>query len=527
MEAKEPVVTKQNSVDVLVVGSGPVGLLLTCELARRGITLRIIDKKPAGAPAGARGRALSARSLEILDDLGVVDEVYARGKRNPKTRFYDRETLVRELDPGSDAANRPTPDVPHRCLFVELPQQSTEHILAERLTSFGVRAEFGSELVDLAEHPEHVVVTVRTKGVTQQIPATYVVGCDGGSSRVRKLAGIPFPGQTRTAENFITGCVDIDGLDPDYLHIWSNGMLLTWQPDLSRWVFFTRIAPDDDGSLPPPSADTLRRVFAADCRVPGVAFGETSDTSTWRPNIRLAQRYRQGRVFLAGDAAHVHPPTGGQGMNTGLQDAHNLGWKLAHVLRGAPDSLLDTYQDERRPVAQKLLKTTTRRVNAVTRGDSAERLHAASDNFSASGGDADMTQLSVTYHGGPLARDVDSALGVAGRGLIRAGDRAPDAPGLHSADRTTRLSDLLRGPHLTLLHFADHTPATISSRTITVSPPSTSARFGVFVDAEGHAHRAYGVTSPATVLVRPDGHIGLAVAGHDQTAIDDYLRRVS
>jgi hypothetical protein len=359
------------------------------------------------------------------------------------------------------------------------------------------------------------------------VRTTYVVGCDGGSSRVRKLAGIPFHGQTRTAENFITGCVDLDGLDPDYLHVWSNGMLLTWQPDLGRWVFFAGIAPDDDGTLPPPSTDTLHRIFEADCRMPGVTFGETSDTSVWRPNIRLAERYRQGRLFLAGDAAHVHPPTGGQGMNTGLQDAYNLGWKLAHTLRGAPDSLLDTYQAERRPVAQKLLETTTRRFNAVTRGGPRDRLHAARDNFSAGNEEADITQLSITYRGGPLARDISTTPDGADRDLIRAGDRAPDASGLRSADGIRRLSDILRGPHLTLLHFADHPLAETSIRSVTLSPSGTPTRPGVFVDTEGHAHRAYGVTSPATVLVRPDGHIGLTMIGHDQVACDDYLLRVS
>jgi 2-polyprenyl-6-methoxyphenol hydroxylase-like FAD-dependent oxidoreductase len=176
---------------------------------------------------------------------------------------------------------RPTwPHPTHRTSFVELPQQSTEQILAERLESLGVRVEFDSELIDLDQNPEHVIATVRTNGTSQRVPTTYVVGCDGGSRRVRKLADMPFPGETRAAENFITGCADIDGLDPDYLHIWSNGVLLTWQPDLDRWVFFTRITPDRDGELPPPSADTLRRIFDEGCGIPGVSFGETSATST-------------------------------------------------------------------------------------------------------------------------------------------------------------------------------------------------------------------------------------------------------
>ncbi|SHF55330.1 FAD-dependent monooxygenase [Streptoalloteichus hindustanus] len=519
--------------EVLVVGGGPVGLLLGCELARRGVAVRVVDRRATRVPTGARGRALSARSLEILDDLGVVDEVHARGRRDPKAYLYEGDTVVRELDPGAESANRPTPDAPHRCSFVELPQQSTEEILSDRLASWGVRVEFDHELVDLddrAGRADLVVATVRTAGVAHQITARYVVGCDGASSRVRELAGISFQGHTRDTEHFITGCAEIDGLDPSHLHIWSTGTMLTWQRDLDGWVFFARVHPDDTGQIPAPTTATLRRIFAAECRLPGVTFGATWATSTWRPNIRMADRYRQGRVLVAGDAAHVHPPTGGQGMNTGLQDAYNLGWKLAHVLRGAPASLVDTYEAERLPVARSLLATSTRRYDTATREESGRgNLEVATDAFSAKDKFADITQLSIGYPDSPLSRDLDETTG------IRAGDRAPDAPGLRVRDTTTSLFELFRGPHLTLLRFGQPTASPTAHadtvdidpvRVITVVPPGTteSASDNVVVDTEGHAHRAYGITGPASVLVRPDGHVGFTASQPTGTALTDYLR---
>ncbi|MCP2256608.1 2-polyprenyl-6-methoxyphenol hydroxylase [Streptoalloteichus tenebrarius] len=509
--------------DVLVVGGGPVGLLLGCELARRGVTTRVIERRPVRTPTGARGRALSARSLEILDDLGVVDQVYARGRRDPKAYLYDGDTVVRVLDPASASASHPTPEAPHRCSFVELPQQSTEEILTNRLASWGVEVEFDHELVDLHDLGDHVDATVRTSGGTRRITARYVVGCDGGSSRVRTLTGISFPGQTRTAEQYLTGCVALRGLDPDHLHIWSTGTMFTWQRDLDGWVFFVRVSPDHTGTPPAPTAATLRRIFDDECRLPGVTFGATWATSTWRPNIRMADRYRRGRVLIAGDAAHVHPPTGGQGMNTGIQDAYNLGWKLAHVLRGAPESLLDTYETERRPVARGLLATTTQRFDTATREDTESRLGLVRDAFLAQDRFADTTQLSIGYPDSPLSRD----LGGTG---VRAGDRAPDAPGLRGRDTTTSLFDLFRGPHLTLLRFGQApTPPPVDVeglRVVSVMPPGARElpMGDAVVDAEGHAHHAYGVTAPATVLVRPDGHIGFTAPDSADTALADHLR---
>ncbi|PRX97751.1 FAD-dependent monooxygenase [Allonocardiopsis opalescens] len=513
--------------EVVVVGAGPVGLLLGCELARRGVDVRLFDAKAAGTPTGARGRGLTPRSLEVLDDLGVADAVYARGRRNPATLLYDGARVVREVDPGTDPANEPTPDSPHRCSYVELPQQATEAILTERLAEAGARVESGWTLTGLDARPGHATAVVEADGAVRRVRAGYVVGCDGGHSTVRGLAGIGFRGETWESEHYITGCVELDGLDPDRLHVWPDPgagiVALSRQRELGLWVFFAAVAPDAGGELPPPTAATLRRIFDQRCGLPGVAFGATSATSTWRPNIRMAERFRAGRVLLAGDAAHVHSPSGGQGMNTGIQDAYNLGWKLAHVLRGAPEALLDSYQAERLPVAAGLLASTTRRHRAFHReGGSGERTAAVGNTIAATDTYGDTTQLSIGYRGGPLARELGGPADPA------AGDRAPDAPCERPGGGPVRLFDLFRGVHLTLLLFGGAAaPASVPPggllRVVPVLGPGEAPRLDAVVDTGGHAHRAYGATGPAAVLVRPDGHIGLTAPDGRHPGLADYL----
>jgi hypothetical protein len=218
----------------------------------------------------------------------------------------------------------------------------------------------------------------------------------------------------------------------------------------------------------------------------------------------MAERYRSGRVLLAGDAAHVHSPAGGQGMNTGLMDAYNLGWKLAHVLRGAPEALLDTYEAERLPVARQLLATTSERHRAYYHdGDGHRRGAAIAGTLAATDTFSDTSQLTLSYRGGPLAHDLGSPTG------LRAGDRAPDAP-CRRGDELVRLFDAFRGTHFTLLLFgADPLLGDAVRGVRVVVVAHTDGAAGALVDDGGHAHRAYGVNGPAAFLVRPDGYVGL------------------
>ena len=272
--------------------------------------------------------------------------------------------------------------------------------------------------------------------------------------------------------------------------------------------------------------ESLQRLFDERAGTPGVHLSNSRWLSVWRPNIRMVDRYRTGRIFLAGDAAHVHSAAGGQGLNTGVQDAYNLGWKLAAVLHGAPDALLDTYQAERLPVAEGVLSTTSIRHREFQRdfSQAVNTLIAGKETF------ADPSQLSITYRGSRLSRDLDDTTG------IRAGDRASDAACVRAqSGEHVRLFDLFRGTHFTLLVFGDQPvpqlPAVYdgSVHTYTIALPENTVALTehLLVDRDGQAHRAYGITGSALILVRPDGYIGLTGGSPGQEPIIDYLREVT
>jgi hypothetical protein len=220
-------------------------------------------------------------------------------------------------------------------------------------------------------------------------------------------------------------------------------------------------------------------------------------STVWRPNVRLARRYRDARVFLAGDAAHAHPPTGGQGLNTSVQDAYNLGWKLAAALGSGPEAeqLIDSYEAERRPVAERVLGLSEDLLRRHV--DGAADAHERGQ---------ETHQLDISYRGSPIVRD-----GRAHPGRLHAGDRAPDGPVVDADGRQIRLFDLFRGPHATLLLFGDPAPVTVPDevRVHAVLPAGRTPVGSTVVDAGGHVAAAYDVADGTAVLVRPDGYVGV------------------
>ncbi|MFH8385049.1 FAD-dependent monooxygenase [Kitasatospora sp. NPDC018058] len=498
--------------DVLVVGAGPVGLALAIGLARSGVDFRIIERDREFRTAGVRGKGLNARTLEVFDDLGVVERILDRGVLNLKVRTYEGPTLVHEVDPA--AALPATPDRPYRGMLL-VAQHHTEAVLRERLAEYGVRVETGTELTGHTQDGDGVLATLHRDGRSVRVRARYLVGCDGGRSAVRKLAGIPFLGETWEEERFIMASMDLDGLDPDHMHIWNHprfgagAMALVPMRQDGTWAVHAAVEPDGRGELPAPTLDTFRRLFAERAGLPGVRMHEPIWSTVWRPTVRVVERYRDGRVLLAGDAAHCQSAAGGQGLNTGVQDAHNLGWKLAAVLRGAPEALLDSYQEERLPIARASLAATSAHHKAVFGGDGAGPLTEQFRTLAVAG--ADLTGLTLGYRGGPLGRDLDGTTG------IRAGDRAPDAPCATGDGTPTRLFDLFRGPHFTLLTFGDHPgPARL--------PATDGLRRAAVLDPDGHAARAYGLRGDAVVLVRPDGYVSLTGATADPGTVLGHLR---
>ncbi|MFI0742300.1 FAD-dependent monooxygenase [Streptomyces sp. NPDC021100] len=357
--------TAPSDTSVLIVGAGPTGLTLAIVLARAGVAVRVVEKASA-FHRESRGKGLNQRSREIFEDLGVGEEAAASGIDRITLRKYRGGVPVSDYVSFGD--NAPTADTPYASGLL-IPQWRTEEILRGRLARLGVEVELGSELTGLLQDEDGVTADLADG---RRIRADRLVGCDGGRGSVRKLLGLSFEGATEAEECMVIGDVRADGLDPAYWHQWfdeDGGIMLCPFRGSDHWQLQAAPERDADGAVLPPSEESFQRTFDRHARVPHVRLTDVRWTSVYRISVRMADRFRVGRVFLAGDAAHVHSIAGGLGMNTGVQDAFNLGWKLALVHRGeAAEQLLDTYEEERLPVAAWTLRLTDERLGAVREG---------------------------------------------------------------------------------------------------------------------------------------------------------------
>ncbi|MFI9631907.1 FAD-dependent monooxygenase [Nocardia sp. NPDC051929] len=464
---------------VLVAGAGPTGLTLALDLARRDIPVRIVDKA-ATFFAGSRGDGIQPRTLEVFDDLGVLDAVLAAGMPTPVMRVHLGGEFVTERRMSEPV--EPTPAVPYPNLWV-LGQSRTEAILRERLAEFGVHVELDTALTGFTQDDDGVTVTLEHDGTPETVRAAYLIGADGGKSTVRKTLGIPFEGSTDESLRMLLGDVRADALDHEFGYWFAaadepmRGIALSPLPGGRQFQFAAPLTGDAE-----PSLELLQEYVDRYCGRDDVTLTDLTWVTVWRPNIRLAQRFRDGRVFLAGDAAHAHPPTGGQGMNTGIQDAYNLGWKLAAALAG-DDTLLDSYEAERRTVAAKVLGLSSELLDKLVDGDEDAMERGA-----------ETQQLDISY------RDP------AERGWFAVGDRAPDAPVKDEHGRPVRLFDLFRGPHATVLSFGAQAEA--GPHAYAVVRPGDQVSGPHVVDVDGHAYAAYAAAEGTRVFVRPDGYVG-------------------
>ena len=490
-----------SDVDVLVVGAGPTGLMLACQLARRGVRIAIIDRH--GGPAEqTRAIAVHARTLEIYRWLGVADEAVALGRKGEAVNLWALGRRMARLPFGDIGTGQSA--FPY---VLMLGQDDNERILGAKLRTLGVDVQWRTELTAFTQHGDRVEATLRLPdGGTRTLTATWLAGCDGAKSPVRELSGIGFPGAPYEEVFFVADTVGTGSMVADELNAYlSEGGFHLFFPmrGKDRWrvigILPRELAGRDDVAFDD-VVPSIRR-YAGE----HLAFSECLWFSTYRIHHRCAERFRDRRAFLLGDAAHIHSPAGGQGMNTGLQDAFNLGWKLAAVVQGAPESLLDSYAAERMPVARRLLHTTDRAFMLAVSGTLmarlvrtrvAARVAAFALRFEPFRQFAFRTvsQIGIAYPDSPLSH-ADAALPA---GVPRPGDRFPYFPDLYA-----RLDDRC----FNLVVVGQPVPPT----------PALEGRARVQALATDR------LPSPSFFLLRPDGHIGLVGADVDVDAVTRYL----
>ncbi|MET9288412.1 FAD-dependent monooxygenase [Nocardia beijingensis] len=494
-------------VDVLVVGAGPAGTALAIDLTRRGLAIRIIDKA-AHAFEGSRAKGIQPRSLEVLEDLGVLDDILAGGATYPPLGIHAGPVTIPWH---MQSRNAVTSDVPHPNTWL-IPQFRTDDALRAGLRRLGGTVETQCELRGFEQRPDAVVATVTGPGGVHEIAARYLVGADGGASAVRKSSGIAFEGSTDESDRMIIVDAVVEGLSRDRWHVWPRpgGRFVGAcpLPHSEQFQWMIRLAPDEQPSLDDDDLTHRIRVHTGNTRI---RLSRISWKTVFRPNIRLAQQYRSGRILLVGDAAHVHTPAGAQGLNTGLQDAYNLGWKLAQVLAGAPDSLLDSYEAERQPIAAGVLGLSTKKYEGLSKLDPSSIKRGN-----------DERQLGLHYRGGPLTTAEAERTAT-----LQVGDRAPDARLLNATGGSQRLFDLFSGPHFTALAYGPAAAADLAAlpwpaagaelRRVAIDSGKQAAVDVALVDITDSFARIYGVSDSTLLLIRPDGYIG-AIATTDRTS---------
>jgi 2-polyprenyl-6-methoxyphenol hydroxylase-like FAD-dependent oxidoreductase len=505
-----------SSDPIVVVGAGPTGALLGIELARHGADVRIIEKAPAPSMESRAG-GVHSRTLELFARLGFVDELLSLGNRTKAMNYYSNNRRIMRLE--YSHLDGPYP------FMLQVPQYETQRILDTHLERLGVPVERGVQLIGLSQEPTGVTLEAKgTDARRRELSASYVVGCDGAHSKVRHQLGMPFEGQPYDWD-WLGADVEIDWEYPAsemHLFISTFGVLACIPFRGGRWRVLTpRVANRAIGNRPP-DLDEMRE----HTRLRGPASMKI-DNPTWlgffRASRRSAPHYGQGRVFLAGDAVHIHSPAAGQGMNTGLGDAANLGWKLGLVATGhAPVSLLDTYESERAPVAQGVIALTHGIMKVF---DSTTPLRPLRDlalpRLSQSGMvqrwlASRVSQLGVSYRGGPLAPSRPRSFGPAP--AVQAGDRAPQVTGLRFGGEDTSLFDLIARPEHTVL-VVDNGKAVGSTSGVALHEgdlmvfrvgdgDAESAMGATVADPGGRLRTRYGLKPGWMCAIRPDGYVG-------------------
>jgi 2-polyprenyl-6-methoxyphenol hydroxylase-like FAD-dependent oxidoreductase len=519
----------ETTVDVLVVGAGPTGLLLAAELVRRGVACRIIDEHPASL-AWDRATVVHPRTLEIFDSLGIVEQLLSVGVRQRKARIHSDGHVLGEIDL-SNCGSR-------YGFNIGVSEEVTERILADYLSRRGGEVVRASRLADMETRGDGVLATIAENGGSKQVFAQWVVGCDGSHSVTRKIAGIELEGRDIPEPWAVFDAAITDWPEPyeaNYAYLDEIPLILTALPE-RRWRAYVRPnSPESD--LVADATSTIGRYL------PAGRFVDVVNPTRFHCHSKVAKRYRAGRILLAGDAAHLCSPAQGHGMNSGLQDAFNLAWKLALVCKGhASPTLLDTYEAERRPVARAIVASGDEVEHAQLMGDPAAR-RARDEGIRARFADQTTrhdeavaeAELDIDYGASPIVMGD-------GHKTVAPGQRLPDRIEVRRESGETcwmhELADregntaLLIGGASVLSYDLARLESEIESR----------KRPGVMDDVvvlsarsdEGDARdrlelcsaSELGIEDVTLLVMRPDGHVGLRADRMHDEALTAYLDRL-
>jgi 2-polyprenyl-6-methoxyphenol hydroxylase-like FAD-dependent oxidoreductase len=493
--------------EVLIVGAGPTGLVLALWLSRLGVRVRIIDKS-AGPGETSRALAVQARTLEFHRQIGIVDDILAAGVRINQLTVRTPAGLVKALDLSDFGAS-----VSRYSFAFALPQDIHERVLIAHLGKSGVEVERLTELSSFTENADGITATLRKNGTEEAVHAAYICGCDGAHSTVRHALSIGFPGGAYEQSFYVadveaTGPITRNGLD---VVLGSYGFAVIMpvrQLGSVRVIGVVPKAHENDAHI---TFDSIRADVERDT---GLTIGAVNWFSTYHVHHRVADHFRVGRAFIAGDAGHIHSPAGGQGMNTGMGDAVNLAWKLAAVVQGRADArLLDTYEPERIAFARLLIASTDRAFRIVTGRSafsSAWRRYVmpyiATLLFGTRWGArtffALISQTRINYRG--------SAISIGTTGKLRGGDRLP-----YVADGAGDNFESLSAVDWQVHVYGEPNPA------LTAMLAKRGLALQTFA-WQAMAEKA-GLERDVAYLLRPEGHIAVSARGGNMAELETYL----
>jgi 2-polyprenyl-6-methoxyphenol hydroxylase-like FAD-dependent oxidoreductase len=525
--------------EVLIAGAGPVGLSLALELQRFGIRFRIVEKK-AERSTTSKALGLQPRLSEVFAILGIAGKFFARGfdgVRALNLRTSTKKLLTIELQFSPNLAGRDA----CQPRMIMIPQSVTEEILETSLAERGDGVERRRELIGFTQTPDAVSAVIRHEdGAEETVRAKFLVSCEGAHSVARKQAGLSFTGATFPLRSLLAD-VTIDWDLPDNeVQAWfhPDGAFAALPFGGQKWRLIAECAEDPNKAETEVTLELFQALIIERTGKKDVRLRDPLWLSDFRINARMVDRFRERRVFVAGDAAHIHSPAGGQGIATGIQDATNLAWKLAAFLHdGAPESLLDTYDEERKPIAREVLQRTSAATNILFAMNPIARfireqllVPILRTHFVQRRVFAKLSQLEMNYRGRSLSAHFD---GMFPRVRVRAGDRTPDVVFGKDGEKVS-LFQLIGNCGMIALLGRNENNSEISGvlealgvRPFIISPKGAEMRLAEpLADIHGDFARLYGARGPFLYLIRPDGHVALFQRRAEANKLAEYLKKI-